>query len=218
MAKVIPTLTTHIALLRGVNVAGNLLKMEHLRALLAELGLLNIRTYAQSGNVVFQAAGDVSDLSGRIEAKLLGQTRRPVLVMTKSADQIKRVIAANPFLSDAHIDRSKLHVTLLSEPVGKDAGKKLAAIGPGMDQFQIRGDAVYLYCPNGYGRTRLTNGVIERALALRATTRNWNTITILDEMASPEAVARNVVKQPRDVRRAAQLNGKSAKKPDARRS
>jgi len=177
----------YVALLRGVNVGGNVIKMERLRELWSALGFENARTYVQSGNVVFEAAGSPAKWSGVIERRLAGEVRLPVTVILRTPAELRRVIANNPFLKEKAMDRSKLHVTFLGSAVTKDASKKLSGINAGADRFHVSGHEVYLHCPNGYGRTRLSNNAIEKALSMRATTRNWNSVNKLHEMALRQA-------------------------------
>ena len=175
---------TYVALLRGVNVGQNTLKMERLRQLWSELGFKNVTTYVQSGNVVFEAEGSPTSWSSAIDQRLAGETRLPVAVLVRTPAELKSIIVRNPFLKEKAIDRSKLHVTFLASAAGKDALKKLSAVNAGADHFRLSGREVYLYCPNGYGRTKLSNNAIERVLSVKATTRNWNTVKRLCEIAS----------------------------------
>jgi len=175
---------TFVALLRGVNVGQNTLKMERLRQLWSELGFKNVTTYVQSGNIVFEAEGSPSSWGAAIEQKLAGETRLPVAVLLRTPGELKDVIARNPFLKEKGFDRSKLHVTFLAGAAGKDALKKLSALNAGADQFRLSGKEVYLYCPGGYGRTKLSNNALEKVLSVKATTRNWNTVNKLYEIAS----------------------------------
>lgn len=173
---------TFVALLRGVNVGQNTLKMERLRELWSELGLKNVTTYVQSGNVVFDAEGSPSSWSSAIELRLAGETRLPAAVFVRTVPELKNIIARNPFLKEEGIDPSKLHVTFLASAAGQGALKKLSAVNAGADRFRLSGKEVYLYCPNGYGRTKLSNNALERVLSVRATTRNWNTVNKLYEI------------------------------------
>src|SRR5262245_33791383 len=118
-------MTTHIALLRGINVGDNALRMQRLRALLAELGFGDPRTYVQSGNAVFIASGPAAKLAQLIEAKIAGETRLPVSVFIRTPGQLKRIIDANPFLMEPGIDAKKLHVTFLA---ARAPGPGLAAL------------------------------------------------------------------------------------------
>jgi len=175
---------TVIALLRGVNVGQNLLKMERLREICTGLGFKNVRTYVQSGNVVFEAPASTSKLRATLEKKLNGESRLPITVLLRTPEELISIIARNPFLKEKGIDVSRLHVTFLSEPGTKDGIEKLGAIKAGPDRFRADGTEIYLHCPNGYGISKLSNSAIEKALGQRATTRNWNTVNKLHEMAS----------------------------------
>jgi uncharacterized protein (DUF1697 family) len=176
-------MTTYIALLRGVNVGGNQLKMERLRAICASLGFENARTYLQSGNVVFEANGSSSKVVKALEEKLAGETRLPVRVLVRSGSDLKRLIAKNPFLKSNSVDRARLHVTFLSESPAAAALKRLGALDASQDEFRAAGTEIYLHCPTGYGRSKLSNNNLERLLSLTGTTRNWNTVNTLAEMA-----------------------------------
>jgi len=180
-------MATYIALLRGVNVSGNMIKMDRLRELWSDLGFKNIRTYIQSGNVVFDAVDLPPNWSHAIEKKLAGETRLPVHMVLRTAVELKKVITANPFLKRDGIDRSKLHVTFLDGTVSRDALKKISSLRTDPDELRISGGEAYLHCPNGYGRTKLHNAALEKLLSAKATTRNWNTVNKLYEMASEQS-------------------------------
>jgi uncharacterized protein (DUF1697 family) len=180
-------MSTYIALLRGVNVGGNTLKMERIREIWNDLGFKNVRTYVQSGNVVFEAKGPPSTWSPKIEQALAGEARLAVTVVIRTAAELAQVIIGNPFLKQQEIDCTKLHVTFLGGPklsstATKAATEQLVAIHSGADVFQIVGNEVYLHCPNGYGTTKLSNNRIEKVLSQKTTTRNWNTVNKLHAM------------------------------------
>jgi uncharacterized protein (DUF1697 family) len=172
-----------IALLRGVNVGGNTLGMERLRALCAELGAKNARTYVQSGNVVFSAPGSAARWAAALERKLASESRLAITVIVRTAAEMAKVVAGNPFVNEKGIDPGKLHVTFLQRTPAKTALKRLDSLSAGADRLKLAGKAIYLHCPNGYGRTKLSNTAIEKALGVRATTRNWNSVNKLCDMA-----------------------------------
>lgn len=174
---------SHIALLRGINVGGNMLRMERLRAIFAELGLSGVKTYLQSGNVLFSAKGTPAGLSAMIERRVSEETRLPVSVIIRTPAQLKRIVDANPFLKARGADAKTLHVTFLAGAAPKAGLAALAKVKSGDDRWQASGNEIYLCCPHGYGRTKLNNTAIERLLGVRATTRNWNTVTALHAMA-----------------------------------
>jgi uncharacterized protein (DUF1697 family) len=178
-------LTIDVALLRGINVAGKKsVKMEDLRASFQALGFSRVRTYVQSGNVIFEAVKTSSnDLSGIIAEKFSKDFGFPILVILRTSDEIGRVVRDNPFLIEKNVDHSKLHVTFLSSLPTKDATQKLDALTAHVDQFRVRGREIYLYCPNGYGRTKLSNNALEKQLSIGATTRNWKTVSSLAKIS-----------------------------------
>jgi len=178
-------LPIYIAMLRGINVSGQkIVSMEKLRASFATLGFNRIRTYVQSGNVIFEASKtSPSVLSKSIEEEILSDFGFSVLLVLRLWDEMKRIADDNPFLKDRGIDHSKLHITFLSDLPAKAALGKLDSLNAVPDQFRIRGREVYLYCPNGYGRTRLSNATFEKLLSVQATTRNWKTVKTLVEMS-----------------------------------
>jgi uncharacterized protein (DUF1697 family) len=173
-----------IAMLRGVNVGGNVLKMDRLRNLCENAGFTHVQTYVQSGNIIFGSDRPASTLSAMIEKCLKGETRLPVSVLVRSRAELKKAVMDNPFLKERGIDPSKLHVTFLAEKGGKDGTQMLSAITAGADRFHIAGKEIYLHCPVSYGETKLSNNAIQKALGITATTRNWKTVNTLLEMSA----------------------------------
>ena len=171
----------YIALLRGINVSGHkTVKMELLRASFERLGFQNVETYVQSGNVVFEATEkDAARLSEAIGKTILRDFGFPVPVLLRTAKEMERIVQENPFLNQAGIDHSKLHVTFLSAAAPKSAARDLEPLVVKPEQFHIHSWEIYLYCPNGYGRSKLSNNAIEKKLGVEATTRNWKTVNAL---------------------------------------
>jgi len=178
-----------IALLRGINVAGHkLLKMDKLRACFQKLGFTGIQTYLQSGNVIFKAtAGSVAFIGHRIEAQILGDFGWSVSVLLRTGDEMSSLVRDNPRLNNSEIDPSKLHVTFLAATAPPSSAQSLESLAVKPERFQMRPREIYLYCPNGYGKTKLSNQAIERKLGIGATTRNWRTVLALLSMSQPEA-------------------------------
>ncbi len=172
--------------MRGVNVTGhNTIKMEVLRGLCQGLGFRNVETYVQSGNIVFQALLENPEaISKRIGETVLRSFGFDTPVIVRTSKEMRNVIGNNPFLKEKGIDSSKLHVTFLSETAQKGSEKKLETLATNPDRFYPASHEIYLYCPGGYGRTRLSNNAIEKALSIEATTRNWKTTNALFEMVS----------------------------------
>jgi uncharacterized protein (DUF1697 family) len=173
---------TWIALFRGINVMGaHLVPMKELAELLRAQGLVDVRTYVQSGNVVFRASGGPESLSERIGAVVL-QARgfRPRIVVLQS-DELERAAEANPF-PDAVADPKSLHLFFLSErPTGADV-PALDRLRVGREAFALRDSVFYLHTPDGFGVSRLAKSA-ERHIRVDATARNWNTVQKLIALA-----------------------------------
>jgi len=176
----------YIAMLRGVNVAGhNLVKMQALRESLEGLGFEQVQTYLQSGNAVFKSPKrSAVEVSTTIQEMIRRDFGFSAPVISKTAEEMDKVIQNNPFLSEKGIDVSRLHVTFLNAPPAPAALKKVEALKASPDRYHHAGREIYLYCPGGYGNTKLSNNVFERLLGVCPTTRNWNTVNNLHQMAA----------------------------------
>ena len=176
-------MATYISMLRGINVNGqNRLKMESLKRLYEIMGFTDVRTYVQSGNVIFNVSKkpNILRLSKSIEENIRRNFGLTVSVFIRTPNDFKEMIENNPFLTKSGWDLSKLHVTFLS-----DTPKHPVNVGEiGSDLFHISGKDIYLYCPNGYGRTKLSNSYFEKILSVTATTRSWNSVNKLYEIAA----------------------------------
>jgi len=171
----------YICILRGINVSGhNVLKMDNLKVSLSELKLENIVTYIQSGNVVFSSVEPAANLESLIQQKILKDFGYEVPVQVKSLETVEKAFKEHPF-SLMTEDLSLLHITFLGHTPDQKRIQNLQEM-KFTDQFEIRNDAVYLYCPNGYGRTKLNNTFLEKLLAVQATTRNMKTVKKLIEL------------------------------------
>ena len=177
----------YVAMLRAVNVTGHTIKMEQLRGLCDGLGLQKVETYVQSGNIVFQAKTEnPALLSKRIAESILDSFGFETPVIVRTSKDMESVVAHNPFLNEKDVDSSKLHVTFLEEAAQKSSLKTLEKLATSQDRFYPASREIYLYCPEGYGRAKLSNNAIEKALSVTATTRNWRTTnTLLDMVSKP---------------------------------
>jgi uncharacterized protein (DUF1697 family) len=176
-------MTVFVAMLRGVNVGGNSLKMDWLREACEGIGLGDVRTYVQSGNIIFSSGSSAAKLGPALKKLIDAQTRLPVTVVIRSAPEMAKIVAGNSFAKQKGVDIAKLHVTFLGKAPVKRARDKLDALAGTRDEYRLAGQEIYLHCPVSYGQTRLSNTAIEKALAVGATTRNWKTVTTLYEMA-----------------------------------
>jgi uncharacterized protein (DUF1697 family) len=177
-------MATFIVMLRGVNVGGNILKMDRLREVCEELGFKNVETYVQSGNIVFDSDRSAASLVTLIEKHLAGECRLAPSVIVRTPAEFRKIIAGNPFLKVKDIDPTRLYVTFLAAGASKDASGKLSGIKAGGDRFHLAGKEIYLHCPVSYGETKLSNNAIQKTLGVTATTRNWKTVNTLLEMAA----------------------------------
>ncbi len=176
-------MSAYISLLRGINVGGhNKVPMERLRALCEAIGFEQVRTFIQSGNVVFEAAKG-AELSLKLEKKILAEFGFPVSVVTRTAAELGKAIAANPFVKESKAEPAKVHIAFLSQAPKAEAVKKLETLATKTEQLRHSGHEIYLYYRDGMGKAKLTGSVIERVLGVAATARNWNTVTKLYEMA-----------------------------------
>ena len=180
--------STHVCLLRGINVSGQkMIKMERLRVSFEALGFQQVRTYVQSGNVGFQASAKfMKDLPKTIHGTIQRDFGFDVPVTVLTAKDVMAALKENPFLKEKGIDIAKLHVTFLADVPDKEALKKLAALPAQPDRFHSVGKRIYLHCPDSYGNTKLSNQAIERLLGVSATTRNWKTLNELARMCEEE--------------------------------
>jgi uncharacterized protein (DUF1697 family) len=179
-----------ISLLRAVNVTGyNKVKMDALRELYESLGLRGAQTYIQSGNVVFRTdAKDLARLQKRIEDAIEKSYGFRTGVMLRTAAELKDIIRRNPFAKRSGIEPNRLVVSFLTGEPAPESKQKIAEIKVGPEELVLDGRELYIYYGGGIGSSKLTPAVIERALKLPGTARNWNTVTKLLEMA--EAVER----------------------------
>lgn len=174
-----------ISLLRGVNVGGrNLIRMDALRTLYESLGLGDVRTYVQSGNVVFSTREkDLQKLAKRIEDGIESKFGfRPSVILRTSAE-LRDVVARNPFAGREDIEPNKLLIMFLASEPGAEARSKILAIKAEPEELRMDGRELYIYFPDGMGKTKLPLASIERALKVPGTGRNWNTVTKLLAMA-----------------------------------
>jgi uncharacterized protein (DUF1697 family) len=174
-----------VSLLRGVNVGGHkLIKMEALRGLYESLGLQEVQTYVQSGNVVFRTKErSLPPLAKRIEDAIEKSAGFRPCVVLRSTAEMREAIAKNPFADREGIEPGKLLVTFLASAPDAEDLKKALEISTEPEELRIHGREAYIYFPNGMGRPKMSWPRIEKALKTSGTGRNWNTVTKLLQMA-----------------------------------
>jgi uncharacterized protein (DUF1697 family) len=174
---------TYIALLRGINVGGHAkVPMKDLQAMFTAAGAAQVKTYLQSGNVVFKAnAGDPLEFAETIEDRITEVFGLNVAVVIRTGREMRKVVTANPFVKEGR-DPKALHVMFLGDQPDAGRLRELAA-PPGPDEFRVADRDLYLLCPNGVAKTKLSNTFFEKKLQVPATGRNWNTVTKVSELA-----------------------------------
>ena len=178
-------MNTFVSILRGINVGGhNQIKMETLRQLYSELGVIDSKTYIQSGNVIFRTdKDDTKGLEDEIAEKIQNTVGLKVPVLVLSVDELKNALENNPFAKDPSNDIAFLHLTFLSGIPDQTLMDNIPAGNFLPDEFRCSGKTIYVYCPTGYGHTKLTNTFFEKKLHLTATNRNLKTATELLSLA-----------------------------------
>jgi uncharacterized protein (DUF1697 family) len=172
-----------VALLRGINVGGkNKLAMQDLAALFTAAGCREVRTYIQSGNVVFAAeAVRAKRVPGAIARAIRAEFGLEVPVVLRSAVELQRVLGRNPFLG---ADEDALHVAFLEDAPARGRVATLDPRRSPPDEFTVVGREIYLRCPNGIGKSKLTCAYFDSKLATISTLRNWRTVSRLVELAA----------------------------------
>ena len=178
-------MTITISMLRAVNVGGhNKIKMDALRALYESLNLRDAQTYVQSGNVIFRTdERDVPRLAKRIEDAIERKFGFRPDVILRTAAEMREVIARNPFAKRRGIEPGKLLVSFLASDPGEEARGKVRQMKCDPEEMRIEGREIYIYFPNGAGRSKLNWAGLGKVLKTPATGRNWNSVTKMLEMA-----------------------------------
>lgn len=177
-----PYVNTYIALFKGINVGGNnILPMKDLVGILKRIGCEKVRTYINSGNVVFQRRKTSSDkLAGEISSKISeGYGFKPKVLVLEIAE-LQAAIENNPFKTE---NGKVLHFFFLDSLPEKPDLVKLAAIKSNSEQFKLINNIFYLYAPDGVGHSKLA-AKVEQCLRVPVTARNWNTVSKLISMVS----------------------------------
>jgi len=172
----------YISFLRAINVSGkNKIKMAELKALYESLNFKRVQTYIQSGNVLFSNdQKKTDDLVAQIEHAILKSFSLEVKVFVLDFPAFEAITVHNPFTT---YNKSKVSLTILSDRPKPEFLNDLEAARHPSEEILLRDRFIFLHCPNGFGRTKLNNALIERKSGFTATSRNWKTITNLLEMA-----------------------------------
>ena len=179
-------MTVFVALLRGINVSGQKrIRMAELQKSCEALGLTDVRSYLQSGNLVFRASqADPRKLAAALRARIAEDFGHDVGVLVFPAKELNRVAGSNPLWRQSEGDETLFHATFLFQSVSAARFRHLKLPAQPGEQAVLVGRVVFLYCPHGYGRTKLNNSYFEKALGVPATTRNWRTVLALQDLCT----------------------------------
>jgi uncharacterized protein (DUF1697 family) len=173
-------------MLRGINVSSQKkVKMADLKTLYESLKFVNVKTYIQSGNVIFDSSiSDVGKLKRNIEQNIEKTFGFYVSVIIRSKVEFEGIINRNPFVGQGSTeDDTKLLVTFLTDAPPESIANAIQQFVTKPEALEVRGKEIYLHCPNGYGKSKLSNNFLERKLGVKATTRNWKTVKRLYELS-----------------------------------
>jgi uncharacterized protein (DUF1697 family) len=168
-----------ISMLRGVNVGGhNKIKMDDLRTLYESLKLEDPRTYVQSGNVIFRTKEKNSAaLAKKIQNAIERTFKCSPDVILRTTDELREAIASSPFASRRDLEPGKILVTFLANEAGHDARTTLLGFKSYPEEIHLKGRELYIYFPNGAGKSKLPWSRVEKLLQTTGTARNWNSVT-----------------------------------------
>ena len=174
-----------ISMLRAVNVGGHSkIKMDALRALYASLKFENPQTYLQSGNVVFKTSERKMDVvAKRIQSGIEKKFACRTDIILRTVAELRGVVARNPFASRSNIEPSKLLVAFLARDPGDAARRTLQSQKFAPEELHVSGCELYIYFPDGMGKSKLPWPRIYKILNTPGTGRNWNSVTKMLEMA-----------------------------------
>jgi uncharacterized protein (DUF1697 family) len=174
-----------ISMLRGVNVGPhNRIKMDALRALYASLGLEGARTYVQSGNVIFRSKEKSAEkLAKNIQSGISRTFGFSPAVVLRSTQEMRAAVKMNPFAGRKEVEPGKLLVTFLAGDPAAEAKKSLSELKNFPEEMHLRGRELFIYFPNGAGRSKLPWSQVEKLVGVTGTARNWNSVTKMLDMA-----------------------------------
>ncbi|KQL55337.1 cytoplasmic protein [Heyndrickxia shackletonii] len=175
-------MTIYIALFRGINVGGhNIIKMAELRNLFQTIQLKNVKTYIQSGNVVFESEEEEKTLRNRLEQEVEKTFGFPVSIILRTSIQIEKIIQQCPFPVDHLLEGESVHVAFLEEEPTQEAVDRLRQFENDDEQFRLIGKEMYLFFRKSIRDSKLAVQV--QRVGVQATVRNWRTTVKLDSMA-----------------------------------
>jgi uncharacterized protein (DUF1697 family) len=163
----------------------NKIKMTDLSSLYKKIGLKDVETFIQSGNVVFTDPGNLSetDLTEQIEDAVSKKFKYNIPVIIRTPEEFREIVSLNPFSDVENFNPEKLAVIFLYEKPSEAQIGKVKNIDYPPDKFIINGKEIFIYCPNGFGKSKIYTGFFENKMKVSGTGRNWNTINALLKIA-----------------------------------
>ncbi|WP_002147458.1 DUF1697 domain-containing protein [Bacillus cereus] len=175
-------MTIYIALLRGINVGGHkVIKMADLKKAFESLGIKKVRTYIQSGNVVFESEEEISFLKERIECEIKNVFDFDVPVMLITKEEFMNIIKTCPYEADLLLEGESIHVAFLANALSEEDSNQLLTIKSEIEDCHIEGRVVYLFFKKSIRNSKLMNQF--QKLHTPATVRNWRTVNKLKAIA-----------------------------------
>jgi len=177
-------MTTHLALLRGINVSGhNMMKMDVLKNCLETVGFQNVVTYIQSGNVFIDTEDEnVASVGFKIKQEIFKAFGHEVPVIVINKSDLEACLTNNPFLKEKETDTKKLYVAFISTALRADSINDLRISQFKPDEARIDKNRIFIKYAVGAGKTRFDQKYIEKKLNVSATIRSWNTVIQLLNM------------------------------------
>ena len=176
----------YIAFLRGINVGGHKkVPMAKLKEILSGVGLHDVKTYIQSGNIVFKSTiASVNELEQLVQKSIADGFGFTVPVLVKLTKEVASILADNPFTASKYLESNQVYFILLFNIPPEEQVLSFESMKYPNEEFKILNNCVYLLCKNGYGKAKLNNNSIERKLNVSATARNYRTMQKLVELAT----------------------------------
>ncbi len=176
---------TYVSLIRGVNVGGRKgVPMDEFKRVYALLDLKGLMSYRQSGNLLFAAPQiPVEELEKRISRKIEQEIGLSLAVIVMESQTLEAIVRNNPFSQNSGKNPAFIHLSFLAETPGDFDESSIREKAVSREEIEFGPRVIYLYCPHGYGTTKLHNAFLESRLGVSATTRNWNTARALVKLA-----------------------------------
>ena len=177
---------SYIILLRGINISGQkIIKMAELKAAMEEVGFQEVKTYIQSGNIVFNHEDvPIVEVEDKVRKKIKNNWGYDVPVKALTIDEMKSVIIGNPFSNDPGKEEKRTYFTFLSNIPTPEKQQWLKEVDHSPEKVVLLGETIYFHSPESYGKAKMNNNFFEKTLEVTATTRNWNTVNKLVELAT----------------------------------